>query len=419
MKIQARFLWFVLTLILWLSGHSVLAGGFEVVQQSALSSGAGGASTARSDAAGAAWYNPAALADGKGMRLALGATLAMSVNQAEALKSAPDSPWSAETNNGVSTLPHLYFSWASSSWVAGVAANVPFGSSVKWPADWSQRFDVIRSKVQVYRVTPFFGWRFGPVSIAVGPHFDVARMELKRATDHIDTEGSSHLLMTGWGAGFEASAYYEVNEQLSFGVSYKSRSWGIRFEGDADFEVPDEFSGDYPDQEVAADWMLPDRIAVGVSGGFGSGLTRFRIFGDVTFTLWSVYDTLELEFADDATDNREINYKWRDSMAIRLGTDWTPIDILTARVGFYWDGVYGPPPPEKHLSASSPDCTRLGITVGATVRLSQWFAIDAYYEHLRLLEREAASTDTPMARYQGFANLVGLGLRVSFSPTSH
>lgn len=407
-----------LTLLLCAPVPQALAGGFEVAQQSALSAGSANASTARSDAAGAAWYNPSALTDGGGMRLAVGATLAMSVNQAEALESAPDSPWNAQTSNGVSPLPHLYFSWAHASWVAGVSANVPFGSSVRWPADWSQRFDIVRSKVQVYRVTPFFGYRVGPVAIAVGPHFDIAQMELKRATDHIDIEGSSHLLMSGWGAGFEASAYYEVNEQLSFGVSYKSRTWGIRLNGDANFEVPDEFGGDYPDQGVAANWILPDRIALGVSGGFGSGISRFRLLGDISFTLWSVYDTLTLEFADDATDDRDVKYHWRDSMAIRLGAEWTPLDMLTARIGFYWDGVYGAPPPEAHLSASSPDSTRIAGTVGATVRLGKWFAVDAFYEYLHLLSREAASDDTPMARYQGHANIFGLGLRVSFSKAS-
>ena len=42
------------------------AGGFALTEQNAVAGGTAGASTARSDDAGAAWYNPAALADDAG-----------------------------------------------------------------------------------------------------------------------------------------------------------------------------------------------------------------------------------------------------------------------------------------------------------------------------------------------------------------
>jgi len=76
------------------------------------------------------------------------------------------------------------------------------------------------------------------------------------------------------------------------------------------------------------------------------------------------------------------------------------------------DGLPAPPPPDETLSPSSPDSTRLALTAGLSVHLRQDLALDAYYEHLRLLERESASEDAPEASYTGHAHLLGLGLRL-------
>jgi len=54
------------------------AGGFAVGEQSAVSAGTGNAGVARDDDPGAAWHDPAALADGGGLRLDLSLIFARS-----------------------------------------------------------------------------------------------------------------------------------------------------------------------------------------------------------------------------------------------------------------------------------------------------------------------------------------------------
>jgi len=386
---------------------TALAGGYEVVQQSAVAGGTGSASTARDKDPAAAWFNPAALADEGGLRMGLGVTLAMAQLHAKALDSAPDAPWEASTETGISPPPHLYASYAHGSWTAGVSVNVPFASGVTWPDEWAQRFDVISSEIQFLRISPFFGWRFGPVRIAAGPQFDIGRVYLKRATNHIEQEGSSALVLSGHGFGGQIAAFAKLGEHVGVGLSYKSRSLSP-MSGDADFTVPEVFAADYPDQHISADWTVPDRIALG--GAFTMG--GIRALMDLTLTLWSTRDTLPIHFEDPATDDREIVSEWRNSMAIRLGAEYTPIKWVTARAGFYADGLPKPPPPEEHLSPSSPDSTRVAATLGASAHIGSMFHIDIFYEHLRLLERESTSADAPLAAYSGYANLVGFDLRL-------
>jgi len=387
------------------------ASGYEIVQQSARAGGTGSASTARQDDSGAAWFNPAALADGRGLRMALGVTLAFPTLHAEALAFAPDAPWEVDTESAVSPPPHLYASYSQDDWLVGVAANLPFASRVQWPADWQHRFDVISSEIQFFRIAPLVGYRFGPVRVAAGPQFDIGRVHLKRATNHIEQEGSSAIVMSGNGYGGHVSVFYDALDWLDLGVSYRSRSLAP-LDGDADFSVPAVFAPDYPDQQVSTDWWLPDRIAAGVGLHFGPVTALL----DVTVTLWSVSDTLLIHFADPATDDRETPRHWRDSMALRLGVEWQPIELLTLRGGFSADGLPEPPPPRETLSPSSPDSTRLAGTLGASVAVTDFASGDVFYEHMRLLERKSTSLDAPMARYSGYAHFLGFGARFHVEP---
>src|SRR5512134_4029232 len=84
------------------------AGGFALGEQTTTSSGTGGAGAARDDEAGAAWTNPAALADGGGLRLGLGIMFAHPAVDAEAM----DGSWSASTDGGWATPPQLQASLA-------------------------------------------------------------------------------------------------------------------------------------------------------------------------------------------------------------------------------------------------------------------------------------------------------------------
>ena len=55
-------------------------------------------------------------------------------------------------------------------------------------------------------------------------------------------------------------------------------------------------------------------------------------------------------------------------------------------------------------------------TFGATVEIFDLIQFDAFYEHMRLLERDSRSDDAPIARYSGYAHFVGLGARLHFDP---
>ena len=156
---------------------SAQAGGFAVTEQTAASAGTGGAGVARDDDPGAAWHQPAALADGKGLRLDLSLIFARPSLQARAL----DGSWSEDNEAAWATPPHLDISYARGRYAAGISLGIPFGSGVTWPTDWEGRHEIIASDLKVFRAAPFVAWSFGKLRVAAGAHVDFGRLQIQRS----------------------------------------------------------------------------------------------------------------------------------------------------------------------------------------------------------------------------------------------
>jgi long-chain fatty acid transport protein len=387
------------------------AGGFEVPDQSPVAGGTGGASTARPDDAAAAWYNPAALADGRGFRGSLSLLLAFPTVNAESLERPPEGPVTA-TNSDVSTPLALHLSYAHDAWALGAYVGVSHGSSVRWPDDWWGRYEALSSTVRVLRVAPFFAYRFrelANLTFSVGVHVDVGSLEIQRALNMIDFQGSSHVLMGGAGVGGDASVFVTPIEQLSLGFTYKSRTY-VRMDGDADFTVPDAFTARASDQRAATDFWIPDRFALGA----GLHLDALHVYADLGLSLWSVRDRILIEFANEGTADVEQAQQWRDAVDVRAGAEYRVIPEVTVRGGIRYEMAAAP---AHTLAPSSPDVDRFGVALGASIDPLPELGFDVHYGYTALLPGVSTSEDAPPARYSGDAHFVGIAVRARFDPS--
>jgi long-chain fatty acid transport protein len=375
------------------------AAGFAVADQSAVAGGTAGAGTARDADPSAAWYNPAGLADGGGLRLGAGLLAAAPSLTAE----ARDGAWSAGSVSGVSTPPHLYGSYAVGRHAFGVAANVPFGSGVTWPEAWEGRFEIVSSRLEVFRLQPFYALRLGRVRVGGGVHVDLARMRVARKLDFVDAEGDVALDLSGAGVGAHAAVFVEAGSGLELGLTVKSRT-RLSLAGAADFTVPDAFAGRASDQTVETELTIPDRLTAGVRWRRG----RTAVLVDAEVTAWSAYDGVVLDFADDDTPDTMQAVDWGTTVAVRGGVEHALGAAWTVRGGAYVDPS---PASSQTLTPSSPDSTRLGATVGGSRAVSRSLHVDAFAEYMHLLGRAAENVDALDARYSGWALLFGVGVR--------
>ena len=373
------------------------AAGFEIAEQGAATAGLASAGVALRADAESAWFNPAALADDGGLRLAAGATVAASKVTAQAL----DGSWRTTTNTPVGTPPWVYASYAKGRWAIAASGNVAYGGGVTWPEDAPVRFAALASRPMFGRATLAFAWNFGPVSLAIGPHLDAGALRVAKATDHVVDEGRVTLAARGWGVGGDVALHGRIGEHASVGVTYRSRT-ALRLTGEADFDLPPAFAAERNDDTLTARWTLPDRIAA----GFAWTEPRWRVSTEVDLSVWSVNQTLTFDLNDEP--DVVIDNGWRETVAVRLGAAGTfgPVEL---RGGAFAD-VAGAPPAAS-LGPSSPDSPRVGATLGAGFHVAKTVAIDVYAAPMALLRRESSSADLPPASYGGFAVLAGLGVQ--------
>jgi len=390
------------TMIFVLLSSSAYAGGLAVGEQNAVSAATGGAGAARDDDAGAAWHNPAALADGGDWRVGL--SLAFAHPSLEARTN--DGAWSTESK--WSTPPHLDASYARDRWAAGIALGVPFGGGVAWPATWPGATQAVSSELIVLRAAPFFAYSFGDLRVAAGVHYDRGRLQIERNLDFIDTQGDVRLDLAGNGFGGDASLYYAPRADLGVGLAYRSRST-ISFDGNANFTAPDAFSEKTPDQTAHTTMTMPDQLVLG--GRWRSGAVT--AVADLEYTLWSVNEQTVVDFANDATPNAIQDNHWHDTLAVRAGAEYR-LESIALRGGGYFDPS---PVPAEHLTPSSPDSTRIAATAGVSWRFARAWSADMFGEHMWLLRRDTTSVDTMPASYGGTAIVVGAGVR--WMPAAH
>ena len=390
----------VLLLALVLAPSRVTAAGFAISEQSPAAGGTGGAGVARSADGGAAWYNPAALADGGGLRASFGLLLAFPMISSASL----DGAWEEQTNSTPPSTPfHAYLSYARGPWAAGLSFNVPFGSSINWPDKWVGRFETVSSSLQVFRLAPFFSYRFKQVRVGAGFHMDLATLKVRRNLDFVDQEGEVALHLSGEGFGGHAAIYLDLAPWLSVGAVYKSRT-NLDLSGTALFDAPAAFSVKAHDQNATAAYHLPDLITVGARL---RPAERWTVLMDVGVAVWSVYDELVIDMEDDATTDVKQQTAWETQVLVRSGAELEVTPWLTARVGMFYDPT---PIPEDTLAPNSPDSDRLGFSVGAGVALPWGLSVDLFYTHVLFLGQPSTNDENLRAEYGGNLHMLGIGV---------
>ena len=367
-----------------------------------MAGGTGGAGAARCSDPSAAWYNPAALADGKGLRAAAGVLLAFPNISAADLAGR----WEAQTDGTPPSTPaHVYLSYARGPWAAGLSFNVPFGSTVSWPDEWKGRYETVTSSLQVFRLAPFFSFRFGELRISAGFHVDIARLRVRRYLDFVDPaeDGEVALDLSGVGFGGHAAIYADLFPWLSLGATYKSRT-SLDLSGNALFDAPAAFSLKAHDQYASAGYQLPDLVTLGVRLRPDK---HWSLVLDLGVAVWSVYDELHVDFEDDNTTDLKTATRWQTQALVRGGAQLRPVSWLALRAGMFYDPT---PVPEDTLAPNSPDSDRLGFSMGAGVALPAGLAVDLFYTHVLFLGQPSTNDENLRAEYGGNLHLLGVGV---------
>jgi long-chain fatty acid transport protein len=342
------------------------ASGFHIDEQDARATGRAGAVTASARNSSTIYYNPAGIAELEGLDLEAGVSL---VSPRACFRPADGgSETSARADDFY--LPQFYASYRlKPSLALGIGLNAPFGLSLSWPESSPGRAIVRDISLNTLFIMPTVAvnlsrWAPG-FSFGVGVDLVPANVSLKRDILFGSDVGNVAVSATAFGVGGRAGLLYRPRglEQWSFGLTYRTPV-KLSFDGSADFDAPAAYRASLPpDGDAHTKVTLPQTLDLGVAF---APIREWELELDLNWLGWSSFDELALQLP--ANQTTVVNRDWRNTLALRLGTEYTYDERWSGRLGFIWDQG---PVPTRTLDFQLPDLNRIDLALGAGAALTK------------------------------------------------
>lgn len=342
------------------------------------------------------------------------------------------------TQNPVSTPIYLYANYKATDWMSvGLAFNTPFGSAVDWGKSWIGAHQIQDISLAAYNIQPTLSFRLAKgLTVGAGMMVTFGNFDLSRSMLPIDANDPQNMALTAAlpalnpalqgvnlfemaqgkplaslglegsskvGIGVNIGAMWDINEQWSVGMTYRSKIKMKVDDGSVAINLIDNpqiqtilgqmlpamgFSpADMAQSKVKTELPMPGTLTWGVSF---RPTARWEFAADLQYVMWSAYDKLDIAINFPAALNKapmqlsnDKNYS--NTLCFRVGGQYTACDWLTARMGFYADES---PVDSNYLNPETPSMTKLAYSAGLTFRPAKWFDIDLAYAYVNSADPE-------------------------------
>lgn len=391
----------VFAIILSTSIHSAFAvgsGGFENASFSGYALSQSNAVTAQPDEPAAMSYNPAGIADLKGVQAQFGDSMTSVFTHIS--HSTGDT-----TSSGTPVqVPTTYFTVNpgevfNDRLTFGIGSDSPFGLLNKYDSNQlSVRYTGWRNWLKMYTLKP-------TIALKVTNQFSVAGSAMNyRVFDYGAIQAYPNVLGGGTGDGqlrlnTSGSAWgWQLGALLKahkhhLGFYYRSPV-NLKVKGRLKVENSNVLGGSSANFQTGtyADVDFPMNMTLGYAYDIKD---RTTVELDLGYTRWSTFERIHIHTDPvDATNDAVLaaigigtennNKQYRDGFSVHLGGHHDLNDNLQLRAGslFYTASV-----PKHHFSPAVPDSNRLGFSVGTGYKLSDYAKIDLSYLYILGLRR--------------------------------
>ncbi|MGA7676554.1 MAG: outer membrane protein transport protein [Rhizomicrobium sp.] len=299
----------------------------------------------------------------------------------------------------------------SDQFSVGVTLSVPWGLMTKYPDTWAGRYFATKSELKTYNITPAVAYQPIPeLSIAAGLQVEYIKGNLGKAIDFGTLgyllgeptppggdDGSVMLSADNWAYGFVLGVAWQPNDDLSLGLSYRSKI-------DHTLKGTETFTPDPANimTFVNANWAFINahspipvptfldsptanaRITmpsvINLSGRLRID-DRWTAMATVDWTGWSVLKQLLVLPGSAQPYNAPdlTSFNWKDSWFGSLGAEYKADDQWTLRVGTAYDES---PTPSGGATPGIPDSGRIMVSGGVGYRVNDHVDVDFSVAHL-------------------------------------
>jgi long-chain fatty acid transport protein len=315
-------------------------------------------------------------------------------------------------------VPSFYYSQELSErlWF-GVGVGAPFGLSTEYDSDWIGRYHAIKSEVMTLNINPSLAYKVNDqLSLGAGLNVMHASAELSNAVDYsavclaslppascaglglatpgtASTDGKFSVDGDDWGYGFNLGLLYRVTPQTRVGAAYRSKV-KQEVEGDADFTepsgiaIPAAFSSVLADSEALAAVDLPASFSLSLASEIAP---KWELLASVTWTQWSSFDELRIEFDNPLKADSVQPENWDDTFMFSIGFNYRHSADWTFRGGIAYDQT--PIPSAEFRTPRIPGNDRKWIAGGFTYTASPAMTVDFALAHLFVSDTQIDATD--------------------------
>ncbi len=360
--------------------------GFALYEMSARGNALGGSLVGITGDASATYFNPANMTESAGVQVMAGASFIGPRTEVSATVPSPLGMSAIDTKNESQWWipPHAYASMAVSekTWV-GIGIYSPFGLGSVFESDWIGRYNSYKAIIESVDMNPNAAYKLNDkLSVAVGLQIVSFDLLLKRKIPNMLVAGGPdfdfELDGDGVGYGGNAAISFRANEKLGFGLVYRSEvSETVR--GDAVLTAMGTKMGTDAEGTV----VLPASTVAGANYQKGD----LTLGAAVTFTEWSSYDELKVEFANPAVLGRSESVTekdWNNVWRYAVGAEYAMNDTVTLRCSYTFDED---PVPDSSADYLVPSNDRHLFGVGAGFKVGASTMLDLGYTYLLIEDR--------------------------------
>lgn len=423
------------------------AAGFAVMEQGVKGLGnafAGGAAAAEDSST--IFFNPAGMTRLSGRRIEAAAHLILPSARFEDRGSVlnPGLPAAlggggpisgGDGGNGANVvgIPNTYYMHSfSDRFKAGVGLNAPFGLITDYEDGWKGRYHALRSDLRTVNINPAVAYRVNDwLSLGAGFSAQYMRVVLSNAIDlstvclarltpatcagaglatpgNPASDGLLRLSGTNWGWGYNLGLLLEPTDATRIGLHFRSRV-KHDIDGRADFEAPAALiaaTGAFTATGAKASLDLPETLSVSAHQQLSR---QWAVMADVTWTRWSRFKELRVDFANPSQPTSITPQGWRDAYRYSAGVTYVHNDAWTFRAGAAYDET--PVRSPELRTPRVPDADRYWIAAGASYRMSERASIDVGYTHIflddvRIHNAEPATGHLLSGRYESHIDIL-------------
>jgi long-chain fatty acid transport protein len=434
-------------LLLTNSGAALANAGYGVGHESVTGAGtayAGGAAAALD--ASTVHYNPAGMSLLDHDEFQLGTQIIMPTigfqNQGSILFDGSPLNGSNSGNGGkLAVVPNFYYVGKFDDRISyGLGFTAPWGLVTNYDADWLGRYSEIKTSLRVANVNPSLSYKVtDQLSVGVGFNVQYAIGKLRQAIDFGTActaaigaftcnngfslqpgqdDGYGKVVAKDWGFGYNVGILYQASEDLRFGAHYRSHV-KLKFgNGRVHFDVPANaraFLGAagiptaFTDTSASFNLTIPEQASV---SAFYKINRQWAVMSDLTWTRWSRFDALIINFGEPNTPTTNLQTQWSNVFRAALGTEFAYSDALTLRAGYAYDES---PISDDFRGPGIPDSTRNVAAVGLSYKINDSLTADVSYQHMffdkGLARRISATNSVLVGTFNVNVDVIGLGFR--------